>query len=125
MDHPPDLFSEPGIATREDVNICYESPRAIFRLMRTFSRYYVYAHLSMDFVHTLSTVASSLLMKQYLENTPWDEANMSKSLCLILEAMSTIKDTHPCIEEIEKSIIHATQAQSTRVRPLSDSGLID
>ena len=126
---PPHLFEKPDIASSEDVEICYESLQAIFRLMRGYARYYRYQHLPLDFVHTLSTAASTISMKRYLENTSWDEANITRSLALILEAIHAIKDTHPCITEIERSINNATQGTSSTLPPdpneALDLGLID
>ncbi|KAJ4247093.1 hypothetical protein NW762_013231 [Fusarium torreyae] len=126
---PPHLFEKPGMASIEDFEICYESLQAIFRLMRGHARYYHYQHLPLDFVHTLSTTASTISMKRYLENTSWDEANITRSLALIQEAIHAIKDTHLYITEIERSINNATQGISRTLPPdpneALDLGLID
>lgn len=126
---PPHLFSEPNMAASEDVEICYESLQAVCRLIRSYSRYYRYEHLPLDFVHTLSTAASILLMQRYFENAPGtSESTSSRSFALIQDAMDAIKNTHPCVKEIQESVRSATRVQSLTVpqtNPVLDWGLMD
>lgn len=112
---PRHLLSEPGISTSEDVEICYESLQALFRLMRSYSRFYHYKCLPLDFVHTLSVAASTVFLKRRLDDTPWDEAKTTNSLALILEAMHAVKETWPCVAEIESGIIKVSQEQPSDI----------
>ena len=124
---PRHLFRKPGISTSEDVEICYESLQAILRLMRSYSRFYRYDCLPLDFVHTLSTAAGTILMKRFLENTPWDDAETSRSLGLVLQAMDAIKGSWPCVLEIQESIVQARQKQIPTVPetdPVMDLGFM-
>lgn len=114
---PPHLYSTPGINTTEDVEICYESLHAIFRLIRTFSRYYTYHHLPLDLVHTLSTAASCLLMRRYLDDLSWDDQNLSRSLTLILDVMRSIRHVHPCVGEIHDGLIHSARTRAPDTQP--------
>lgn len=126
---PPHLFAEPNIAGSEDVEICYESLQAVCRLIRSYSRYYNYEHLPLDFVHTLSTAASIVLMRRYFENAPSaSEAASCRSLALVQDAMDEVKNTHSCIKEIQESVKNAIHMQSitvTQTNPALDWGLMD
>lgn len=117
------------MAASEDVEICCESLQAVCRLIRSYSRYYRYEHLPLDFVHTLSTAASILLMRRYFEDAPGTSApTSSRSFALIQDAMDAIKNTHPCIKEIQESLKSATRIQSLNVlqtNPVMNWGLMD
>ncbi|KAI1761334.1 Hydantoinase B/oxoprolinase-domain-containing protein [Hypoxylon sp. FL1150] len=105
---PRQLIKKPALdANSEDVEICYESLGAILRLLRSYSRYYPYEHLPLDFVHTLSTAAGTILMRRHSEDLPWDDAETSRSLDLVLQAMESIQDTWPCMKEIYQGILNA------------------
>ncbi|KAK6193866.1 hypothetical protein LQW54_012030 [Pestalotiopsis sp. IQ-011] len=108
---PRHLFSKPGVAESEDVEICYESLQAMLRLMKTYSRFYQYSALPLDFVHTLSVTAGTLLMKRFLENAPQQDAGIARAMQTILDAMDAIKYTWPCIVEIKESVAQAMEAQ--------------
>jgi hypothetical protein len=69
--------------------------------MRSYSRLYRYEELPLDFVHTLSVAASTVLMRRWLDK---DMHQMEKEMNLIVQAMQAIKETWPCVEEIEKSV---------------------
>ncbi|CAG9940201.1 unnamed protein product [Clonostachys rosea f. rosea IK726] len=98
---PRHSFNTVDISSSEDVEICYESLQAILRLMRSYSRLYRYEELPLDFVHTLSVAASTVLMRRWLDK---DMHQMEKEMNLIVQAMQAIKETWPCVEEIEKSV---------------------
>ncbi|KAK6062569.1 transcription factor [Seiridium cupressi] len=108
---PRHLFSKPGIAESEDVEICYESLQAMLRLMKTYSRYYKHSALPLDFVHTLSVTAGTILMKRYLENASKEDAGISRAMDVVLDAMDGIKYTWPCIVEIRESVSKAMESQ--------------
>ena len=126
---PQHLFSEPSVSTSEDVEICQESLQALCRLLRSYARQYHYHHLPLDFVHTLSTAASVILMERYFNSTaPMPETTPSRATVLIQEAMESVKDTHPCISEIMESFERATRPQPSTIpdlNPLMGSGLMD
>ncbi|ETS77506.1 hypothetical protein PFICI_11380 [Pestalotiopsis fici W106-1] len=108
---PRHLFSKPGVAESEDVEICYESLQALLRLMKTYARFYQYAALPLDFVHTLSVTAGTLLMKRYLENAAQEDSGIARAMQIVLEAMDAVKYTWPCIVEIKESVERAMEAQ--------------
>lgn len=110
---PRHLFSKPGIADSEDVEICYESLQAMLRLMKTYSRYYKYSALPLDFVHTLSVTAGTILMKRYLENASKEDAGISRSMDVVLDAMDNIQHTWPCIVDIRESVTQSMESQPT------------
>ncbi|KAH8196641.1 hypothetical protein TruAng_009200 [Truncatella angustata] len=108
---PRHLFSKPGIAESEDVEICYESLQAMLRLMKIYSRYYKYSALPLDFVHTLSVTAGTILMKRYLEKASKEDAGISRAIEVVIDAMDSIKYTWPCIVEIRQSISKAMESK--------------
>ncbi|KAL9484680.1 hypothetical protein ACSS6W_003469 [Trichoderma asperelloides] len=110
---PSHMFEKPGIAESEDVEICYESLQAILRLMRTFSRYYRYRSLPLDFVHTLSTAASTIMMKRFLQKASWSDPDIERGLSLITLAMDEIQNTWPCVREVRDVLLQAQQTQAT------------
>ncbi|UKZ63078.1 uncharacterized protein TrAtP1_004306 [Trichoderma atroviride] len=110
---PSHMFEKPGIADSEDVEICYESLQAILRLMRTFSRYYRYRSLPLDFVHTLSTAASTVMMKRFLQKASWSDPDIERALSLITLAMDEIQNTWPCVREVRDVLLQAQQTQAS------------
>lgn len=98
---------------RDDIDICYESLGAMLRLIRTYGRFYSYNCLPLDFVQTLSTAAGTILMRRHLDHLPWDDAETSRSLDLVVQAMEDIKDTWSCVKEILNSVLKARQSEAT------------
>lgn len=111
------MFEQPGISESEDVEICYESLQAILRLMRSYSRYYRYRSLPLDFVQTLSAAAGAVMMKRYLQGASWDDPDIERSLTLLTEAMDEIQNTLPCVKEIRDCVALARQTRETTVPP--------
>ncbi|KAI1344017.1 fungal-specific transcription factor domain-containing protein [Xylariaceae sp. FL0016] len=109
---PRHLFKKPGIESSEDVEFCYESLQAILKLLRSYSKYYKYTALPLDFAHTLSVAAGTILMKRQLENAALDDSGISRAMDTILEAMHEIRHTWPCIVEIRQSVVQAMKTQS-------------
>ncbi|UKZ77471.1 hypothetical protein TrVFT333_005192 [Trichoderma virens FT-333] len=109
---PSHVFENPGVAEGEDVEICYESLQAILRLMRSYSRYYRYRSLPLDFVHTLSTAASTVMMKRFLQKASWSDPDIERALSLIMQAMDEIQNTWPCVREIRDVLLQAQQTQT-------------
>jgi len=105
------MFDKPGVAESEDVQVCYESLQAILRLMRSFSRFYRYRSLPLDFVQTLATATGIVLMKRYLQKASWTDPDIERSLSLLLEAMNDIQNTWPPVREIRDSLVQAQQTQ--------------
>lgn len=106
------------------MEICYESLHAILRLMRSYSRFYKFEHLPLDFVQTLSTAAGTILMQRRLEGGTAASAardlEESRSLRLVLDAMDAVQHTWPCVAEVKASILQACQhraAESTGPAP--------
>jgi hypothetical protein len=124
---PSHMFENPGIADSEDVEICYESLQAILRLMRSYSRYYRYRSLPLDFVHTLSTAASTVMMKRFLQKASWSDPDIERALSLIMQAMDEIQNTWPCVREIRDVVLQAQQTQATMPPedPLNAPGLMN
>lgn len=108
---PSNVFDKPGNAESEDVEICYESLQAILRLMRSFSRFYRFRSLPLDFVHTLSTAAGVILMKRYLQNAAWTDSEIERSFSLIIEAMDEVQNTWPCVREVRNVLVQLQQTQ--------------
>lgn len=124
---PSHMFENPGIAESEDVEICYESLQAILRLMRSYSRYYRYRCLPLDFVHTLSTAASTVMMKRFLQKASWSDPDIERALSLVMQAMNEIQHTWPCVREIRDVVMQAQQTQATMPPedPLNAPGLMN
>ncbi|RYO79736.1 hypothetical protein DL766_006889 [Monosporascus sp. MC13-8B] len=108
---PRHLFKNQGIATSDDVEFCYESLQAILKLLKTYSRFYKYSALPLDFVHTLSVAAGTILMKRSLENLSAGDSSISKAMDTVLDAMQEIRHTWPCIMEIRESVLHAMRTE--------------
>lgn len=106
---PRSLLQPPRDSTTEDVEICIESMRAILKLMKTYSRYYSFRSLPLDFVHTLSTAAGVILMQKDLGDR-LEENDTSKSLESVLSAMDEIKDAWPCVTELRTSLLQELQS---------------
>lgn len=109
---PSNMFDKPGIAESEDVEICYESLQAIQRLMRSFSRFYRYRSLPLDFVQTLATATGIVLMRRYFLKASWTDPEVERSVSLLLEAMNEIQNTWPPVREIRDSLVQAQQSQA-------------
>ncbi|KAI0410576.1 fungal-specific transcription factor domain-containing protein [Xylaria grammica] len=110
---PSQLLQKPESSfDHDDIEICYESLGAMLRLIRSYGRFYSYKHLPLDFVQTLSTVAGTVLMRRHLSNLPWDDAEISRSLDLVTQAMEDIQDTWPCVKEILNSVLNARQTEA-------------
>lgn len=108
---PTNMFNTPGVAESEDVEICYESLQAILRLMRSFSRFYRYRSLPLDFVYTLATAAGVVMMKRSLQKSSWTDPDIERSLSLILEAMNEIQTTWPCVKEVRNVLLQVQNTQ--------------
>ncbi|KAK8039140.1 hypothetical protein PG993_007551 [Apiospora rasikravindrae] len=126
---PRHLYGRPGMSQSEDVEICYESLQAIIRLLRSYSRYYKSSALPLDFVHTLSVAAGTVLMRKSLEDIPADDSSIVKSMETILDAMDGIKHTWPCIVEVKASVVQAMEIpgadeQRSAQNPLLDFGFL-
>ncbi|KAJ2986085.1 hypothetical protein NUW58_g5196 [Xylaria curta] len=110
---PSQLLQKPGSNFDcDDIEICYESLGAMLRLIRSYGRFYSYKHLPLDFVQTLSTAAGTILMRRHLNNLPWDDAETSRSLDLVIQVMEDIKDTWPCVKDILNSVLNARQTKA-------------
>ncbi|KAI3336484.1 fungal-specific transcription factor domain-containing protein [Xylariaceae sp. AK1471] len=122
---PSQLLQKPGSSfDLDDIEICYESLGAMLRLIRSYSRFYSYRHLPLDFVQTLSTAAGTILMRRHINNLPWDDAETTRSLDLVIQAMEDIKDTWPCVKEILNSVLKARQTE-TSTMPDVDPVMLD
>ncbi|KAI0393880.1 fungal-specific transcription factor domain-containing protein [Xylariaceae sp. FL0594] len=118
---PSHLLQNAGSSfDRDDIEICYESLNAMLRLIKAYSRFYKFKHLPLDFVQTLSTIAGTILLRRHLDNLPWDDAETSKSLDLVISTMEDIKDTWPCVREILNSVLDARRAETEGAMPLVD-----
>ncbi|TRX91915.1 hypothetical protein FHL15_007234 [Xylaria flabelliformis] len=121
---PSRLLQKPESSfDRDDIEICYESLGAILRLIRSYGRFYSYKHLPLDFVQTLSTAAGTILMRRHLNNLPWNDAETSRSLDFVIQAMEDIKDTWSCAKDILNSVLKARQTEAAAipdVDPLMD-----
>ncbi|KAL5614170.1 hypothetical protein BROUX41_000008 [Berkeleyomyces rouxiae] len=104
---PQQLFSKLGIGSSEDVEICYQSLNVLLRLMRSYSRYYDYRWLPLNFVHTLATAAGTVLMKRFLDKLSWDDQDVCKNLSFLINAMDSIVVTWPCVSKIRDMVISA------------------
>jgi hypothetical protein len=122
---PRHLYDRPGISQSEDVEICYESLQAILRLLRSYSRYYKYSALPLDFVHTLSVAAGTVLMRRSLEDIPPDDSSIVKSMEIILDAMDGIKHTWPCIVEVKDSVVKAMELPGAEYNITAQDPLLD
>ncbi|KAI1432308.1 fungal-specific transcription factor domain-containing protein [Xylaria sp. CBS 124048] len=109
---PSQLLKKPeSNLDRDDIEICYESLGAMLRLIRSFGRFYSFKCLPLGFVQTLSTAAGTILMRRHLENLPWDDAETSRSLDIVVQAMEGIKDAWPCVKEILNSVQNARRTE--------------
>lgn len=122
---PRHLYSRPGISKSDDVDICYESLHAIIRLLRSYSRYYKYSALPLDFVHTLSVAAGTVLMRISLEDLPPDDSSIVKSMETILDAMDKIKHTWPCIVEVKSRVVQAMSISGAEEHRSTQDPLLD
>ncbi|KJK78876.1 hypothetical protein H634G_05690 [Metarhizium anisopliae BRIP 53293] len=114
---PSNMFEKPGISESEDVEICYESLQAILRLMRSYSRYYRYRSLPLDFAQTLSTATGAVMMKRFFQKSSWDDPEIERSLSLLTEAMDEIQNSLPCVKEIRDCVSVARQCRETTLPP--------
>ncbi|KAJ4292829.1 hypothetical protein N0V90_009492 [Kalmusia sp. IMI 367209] len=120
LHHPPRKSLQlPNESTIEDMETCNESLRAILKLMRTYARYYSFRYLPLDFVHTLSTAASILLIQRDLGDC-LDELNTSKPLDTVLSAMDKIQYTWPCVAELRTSLVHEIHRPTVTSPSLED-----
>ena len=106
---PRQLLKDPKTSTSKDVEICYESLDSIIKLLRIYSRHYQYSPLPLTFIHILASAASVILMKQYINNSPWDDISISRPLDHVLEAIDGISQTWPCAKQIRGVITTAIE----------------
>ena len=120
---PRHLFRTPGIAASEDVEYCYESLQALLKLLRSYARFYRFSALPLDFVHTLSVAAGTILMKRSLEGLAAaggagagiDAGGVNtKAMDTVLDAMHEIRHTWPCVVEIRESVLRALERDGYR-----------
>ena len=118
---PRHLFRTPGIAASEDVEYCYESLQALLKLLRSYARFYRFSALPLDFVHTLSVAAGTILMKRSLEGLAADSGGgvdaggvNTKAMDTVLDAMHEIRHTWPCVVEIRESVLRALERDGYR-----------
>lgn len=104
---PRQLFKDPKTSTSKDVEICYESLDSIIKLLRIYSRHYQYSPLPLTFVHILASAASIILIKRYINNSPWDDASISRPLDHVLEAVDGIAHTWPAAKQVRAVITTA------------------
>lgn len=109
---PRQLFKDPKTSTSKDVEICYESLDSIIKLLRIYSRHYQYSPLPLTFVHILASTASVILMKRYINNSPWEDASISRPLDHVLEAIDGISQTWPCAKQVRGVITTAMEKSS-------------
>jgi hypothetical protein len=122
---PSQLLQKPGSSLdRDDIEICYESLGAMLSLLRGYARFYSYRCLPLDFVQTLSTAAGTILMRRHINNLPWGDAETTRSLDLVIQAMEDIKDTWPCVKEILNSVLKARQTETSTL-PDVDPVMLD
>ena len=117
---PRQLFKDPKTSTSKDVEICYESLDSIIKLLRIYSRHYQYSPLPLTFVHTLASTASVILMKRYINNSPWEDASISRPLDHVLEAIEGISQTWPCAKQV-RGVITTAMEKSSRDSARNDS----
>ena len=122
---PRHLFRTPGIAASDDVEYCYESLQALLKLLRSYARFYRFSSLPLDFVHTLSVAAGTILMKRSLEAADplattsghghgGGGGSDSKAMDTVLDAMHEIRHTWPCVVEIRESVLRALEGTDKR-----------
>lgn len=106
---PRQSFRDLNISTSQDVAICYESLESSIKLLRTFSRQYNYRSLPFTFVHILASTASIILMKRYINKSSWQDAEITRPLGFVLEALDGISQTWPCANQVRSVITSAMQ----------------
>ncbi|RYP69461.1 hypothetical protein DL771_006113 [Monosporascus sp. 5C6A] len=67
--------------------------------------------LPLDFVHTLSVAAGTILITRSLENLPVGDSSISKAMDTVLDAMQETRHTWPCIIEIRESVLQAMRTK--------------
>ncbi|KAI1180329.1 fungal-specific transcription factor domain-containing protein [Nemania sp. FL0916] len=113
---PSQLLQKPESSfDHDDIEICYESLGALLKLMRSYARFYSYKYLPLDFVQTLSTAAGTVLVRRHLNRLPWGDAETTRALDLVVEAMEDIKDTWPCVKEILNSVLKARRTEAANM----------
>ncbi|CAJ2511491.1 Uu.00g071160.m01.CDS01 [Anthostomella pinea] len=122
---PRHMFTKPGIASSEDVELCYESLQAILKLLRSYSKFYKFSALPLDFVHTLSVAAGTILMKRQIQDASAEDNSASRAMDTVLGAMHAIKYTWPCIVEIQESVVQAMRAQEYRTSDTVQDPVLD
>ncbi|KAH9908030.1 fungal-specific transcription factor domain-containing protein [Xylariomycetidae sp. FL2044] len=109
---PRHMFKKPGIASSEEVEFCYESLQSILKLLRSYAKYYRLSALPLDFVHTLSVAAGTVLMKRHLEGAAAGDPAIARAMDTVLDAMYEIRHTWPCVVEIRESVLRAMETRS-------------
>src|SRR6266536_4114291 len=116
LNRPPrHLFRDPPIAESQDVKTCYQSLEWIIKLLRIYARSYQYAHLPATSIHIPASAASVIMMRRYIEGTPWDDPVLSKQLDTILSAIDGISQTWPCAKQVRGVITAAMKSPTKEV----------
>jgi hypothetical protein len=104
-----------SLSRSDGVRICNSSLSNVMLLLNTYSRHgYRFADLPLDSVHILSTAASALLMKRFLDKLTWENAEFLRPMRTILAAMDDIRTTWPCIAEIRRNVENAMSHRETQ-----------
>jgi hypothetical protein len=115
---PRQSFRDSKISGSQDVLICYDSLKANIKLLRTYSRQQKknYRSLPFTFIHVLASTASVILMKRYINDTPWDDEEITRPLGHVLDALDGISLTWPCAKQVRGVITAAMQAPNQEDR---------
>lgn len=106
----PHSFLEPNCeSASSDVQVCYESLEAILKLVRTFGRLYSFRTLPLDIVYILSVSIGVLFSKSALEKTSLQDPTLKVPLDTLLEALSSIRETWSCAEDLRTCILDNLQ----------------
>ncbi|KAM0327177.1 hypothetical protein ACHAQA_006309 [Verticillium albo-atrum] len=109
---PRQHLNDDAVAAGEGIEVCYQSLAAILRLFKSYSRYYRFETLPLDFVHTLSAAAEVVMMKRFMEKSTWDDKDISKPLAQILDAMEAVQNVYPCMQGIRDGILESIKSEN-------------
>lgn len=117
---PKEHLDDENVATDEGVEVCYESLSAILRLIRSYGRYYRFELLPLDFVQTLSAAADVVMMKRYMDQSSWDDRDISQPLTKILQTMRIVQEIFPCMREIRSSILRIMESPGSESEQIAN-----
>lgn len=122
---PRQHLDDEAVINGEGVEICYQSLSAILKLLKSYGRYYRFEFLPLDFIQTLASAAEMVMIRRYIEKSPWDDKDIARPMAQILDVMDAIQEVSPSVQEIRDSILQSIESGKNESGQQVEEGGLD